>query len=123
MIDPRLLHGRRIHAILLLDGEPLHQRAVTGVGSWDGAHLTLVPDGRQPSLPVPIIEGRVPAHELTPAVRATIETLDRDNSQTLRKALAVADFFASWSVSSLPDWAAPVPEPLAVAWVPGWLTP
>jgi hypothetical protein len=122
MIDPQLLDSRRIHAILLLASDPLHQRAVTGVGSWDGAQLALVPDGRHPSLPVPLIEGRAPAHELTPSVRAMIETMEADNADTLRNALAVADFLAVWSVPSLPDWAAPVPEPLAVARVPGWLS-
>ena len=120
MTDPQVLDGRRIHAFLILAGEPQHQCAVTGLGSWDGAHLTLVPDGRQPSLPVPLIEGRAPVHELTPAARATIESLDTENSETWRNALTVADYLGVWLVSSLPDWATPVLEPLSVAWVPGW---
>ena len=52
MIDPQLLNGRRIHAILFLADDWLDQRAVTGIGAWDGARLFLVPDGRQPPLPI-----------------------------------------------------------------------
>jgi len=122
MIDPHLLHGRRIHAILSLAGKPLEQRAVTGVGSWDGTQLLLVPDGRQSPLSIPLSDGRVPAHELTTDVWAALLRLDAENAETVRAALDVADFLAFWSVASLPAWAASVPEPLAVAWVPGWPT-
>ena len=121
MIEPRLLDGRRIHAILILAREPLRQCAIAGVGAWDGAHMTLVPDGRLPSLPVPLIEGRAPAYEMT-TVRATIESVPADNSATLRNALANAEFLAVWLVASLPDGAALVPEPLSVAWLPGRLS-
>jgi len=122
MIDPQLLDGRRIHAIVLLAGKLQEQRAVTGVGSWDGAQLLLVPDGRQTGLLVPLVDGQAPVHELTPEVRATLLRLDAENAETVRMALDVADFLACWPVASLPDWAAPVPEPLAVAWAPGWPT-
>ena len=122
MIDPQLLNGRRIHAILLLEGKPLEQRAVTGIGSWDGAQLFLMPDGRQSPLAVPLFEGRAPANELTSEARAAIRTLDADNAETVRNALDAADYLAFWRVPTLPDWAAPVPEPFAVAWVPGWPT-
>ncbi len=122
MIDPQLLNGRRIHAILFLAGKPLNQRAVTGIGSWDGAQLFLLPDDGQPPLPIPLLNGRTPAHELTPDVRATIRRNDADNADTVRTALDVADFLGVWQVASLPHWAAPVSEPLAVAWVPGWPT-
>jgi hypothetical protein len=122
MIDPQLLNGRRIHAILLLEEKPLEQRAVTGIGSWDGARLFLLPDGRHSPLPIPLFDGRAPANELTSEARAAIRTLDADNAETVRNALDVADYLAFWRVASLPDWAAPVPDPLAVAWVPGWPT-
>ncbi len=122
MIDPRLLDGHRIHAILFLAGKPLEQRAVTGVGSWHGAQLVLVPDGRQSPVPIPLFDGKAPANELTPEARAAIRQIDAENVDTVRNALDVADYLAVWQVTGLPDWAAPVPEPLAVAWVPGWST-
>ena len=122
MIDPQLLQGSRIHAILFLQGTPLDQRAVTGIGSWDRANLFLVPDGGQAPLPIPLVNGRAPANELTAEARATIRTINAQNAGTMRHALEVADYLAVWGVGRLPDWADPVPEPLAVAWVPGWPT-
>ena len=122
MIDAHLLQGRRIHAILFLEGTPLEQRAVTGVGSWDGANLFLLPDGGETALPIPLVNGSAPVNELTSEARATILAIDAHNAQTVRHALNVADYFAIWGVGRLPDWADPVPEPLTVAWVPGWPT-
>ena len=123
MIDLQLLQGSRIHAILFLQGTPQDQRAVTGIGSWDGANLFLVPDGGQAPLPIPLVNGRAPANELTAEARATIRTISAENAGTMRHALDVADYLAVWGMGRLPDWADPVPEPLAVAWVPGWPTP
>ena len=123
MIDPQFLNGRRIHAILISERDLLDQRAVTGIGSWDGAKLLLLSDGGQSPLPIPLVDGRAPANELTSKARAAIRTVDADNAELLRKALDLADYLAIWQVPSLPNWAAPLPEPLAVAWVPGWPTP
>jgi hypothetical protein len=120
MNDAQLLDGRRIYAILFLASNWLDQRAVTGIGAWDGAQLFLVPDGGQPPLRVPLVGEKTPVHELTPEARATIRALDAENAQTVRAALDVADFLGAWEVAALPDWAASVPEPLAVAWAPGW---
>ena len=120
MTDPALLNGRRIYAILSLEGEPMEQRVVIGVGSWDGTELSLIPDGRQSPLPIPLRRGQAPVHELTVEVRERIRRIDADNSATVLNALPVADYLGFWQVLSLPDWAAPVPEPLAVAWVPAW---
>jgi len=120
MIDPQRLHRRRIHAILFLEGKRPEQRSVTGVGSWDGTHLALLPDGGQSPLPVPLFDGKAPAYELTPEVKETFLQSDADNAETLRQAIDVADFIGMWPVPSLPSWSAAIPAPLAIAWIPGW---
>jgi len=122
MTDPELLNGRRIHAILYLQSNPLKQSSVTGVGLWDGTQLSLVPDSQHAPFAVPLFDGRAPVHELTSEVRAMIATSDADNAETLRHALSVADYLAVFPVATLPDWATPVADPLAMAWVPGWRT-
>src|SRR5256885_16033983 len=106
MIDPHLLHGRRIHAILSLAGKPLEQRAVTGVGSWDGTQLLLVPDGRQSPLSIPLSDGRVPAHELTTDVWAALLRLDAETAETGRAALGVPASLPFCPSSTFPAWAA-----------------
>ena len=122
MTDPSLLNGRRIHAILYVLSKPLEQGSTTGVGQWDGTRLLLLPDNQQAPLPVPLIEGRAPVHELTPEVRATIEATDAENADTLRYAFGIADYLAVLPVPALPAWATPVANPLAMAWVPAWPT-
>src|SRR5207247_11330645 len=102
MIDPHLLHGRRIHAILFLQGTPRDQRAVTGIGLWDGANLLLVPDGGQAPLPIPLVDGKAPANELTSDARATIRTIDAENAGTARPAPDVADHRGGWRAPGLP---------------------
>ena len=122
MTDPELPNGRRIHAILYVEAKPLEQRSVTGTGLWDGTQLSLVLDTQHAPLQVPLFDGQAPVHELTSEVRAMISTSDADNAETLRHALGVADYLAVFPVATIPDWATPVTNPLAMAWVPGWRT-
>jgi hypothetical protein len=116
-MEPRELDGRSILAVLASDLYPSDQRAVSGVGRWDGSVLLFESSDPPVSLPMrPDLALPVAAYPVDYLCETPEEAV------SVRSTLDGIEYVAFLRVPTMPEGARPIPEPMLVffAWAPAW---
>ncbi len=116
-MEPRELDGRPILAILVSDFDRWDQRAVGGVGRWDGSVLSFECSDPPTSLPMP-------PHLALPVTAYPVDHLSvtPGEAASVRSTLAGFEYVAFLQVPAMPEGARPIPEPMLLlfARAPAW---